>query len=376
MPKPYPPEIVAEILADRAAGVSTAETAKRLGITPAGAYNVLKRASIERRPMKQSKHASDELKSQIRSAFEDEGRDIQDIARRFGRSTANIRTILQTFGCSTPTRADADVSRRIKTPEEERRIVAEYTDISKRIGLSERWNLPDRYLYRILKRHGVDADHRQIAVREDAFDLPISPDAAYWAGFISADGYVKEDDGHSPRLQFNLATKDEQAIQGLIDFLSPARKIGVSHEGSSRRVEIRSRRLIDALSVLGIENKKSNREHAGDAVAMNEHFWRGYMDGDGCYRATSQVTCCGSKEILTQLAAWGTANGMRGGWSIAPVRGTHVITFNSEAAFWIANRLKTGRIALDRKQSDIDEFLARRYGRHNEDGSLTHRRMQ
>lgn len=371
MAKPYTNEVVSEILADRAAGVSTKETAKRLGITVAGAYNVLKKASVQARPMKRQVHADDATKTEIKRLFEVNGLSIPDISTRVGRSTPNVRAILRSLGCPTPTKAEASAVRHIKTPDEERQIVSEYADVEKRVGLSERWGLPNGYLYRILARHGIDADHRQIPVREDAFDLPISDEASYWAGFLMADGYIQRDDIRGARIELDLAREDLDVVESFRDFLGASHSISrrqISSGVESNKISIRSERLADALGVLGVGPGKTNNEKAGDAVALSNDFWRGHLDGDGCYYATGEypmVQNLGSAVLLEQFRSWARSVGVDITTNILFHNGIHLINVNGEKAYRLCIALDSSNSHLKRKNDKRKLIISRFSGKYD-----------
>jgi len=304
MPKPLSPEIVANVLQARQSGEGTRVTAARLGITVASVYSILAKHGVERRPMRNTADADDATKAAIQTAFR-AGSTIPQIAKQQSRSTNNVRDILKSLGEKTPGRTEAGAKRHILTREQELAIIDEYYDVTKRPSITERWNLPNLYIYRILKRHAVQTDHRQYTLNEAAFDLPITPEAAYWAGFLMADGSVTLDplDARAPKIELNLAVKDIAAVAALQRFLNTEIPITtrVIESGNSCKLSIRSRRLAESLAALGIIPGKTNIEEASDPLCKNPFFWRGLMDGDGCFRGNPGINALGSKRLLEQI---------------------------------------------------------------------------
>lgn len=376
MAKPLSPEIVANVLQARQNGEGARETAARLGITVTSVYNILAKNGVERRPMRNTADADDATKAAIQAAFR-AGASIPEIAKQQARSTNNVRDILKGLGEKTPGRNEAAAKRHILTREQELAIIDEYYDVTKRPTITERWNLPDRYIYRILKRHAVKTDHRQYTLNEAAFDLPITPEAAYWAGFLMADGFITLNESRAPMIGLDLSVVDRERVEAFRAFLGAEHPITTRkiETGDSCRFLVRSQRVIDALAALGIVPGKTNHEKASDVVASSEDFWRGYWDGDGCWRGISQATCNGSDAILLQFIGFLKDIGCSWSWKISHVAGTKSLALNTEAALFWAKRCLGRTPNLARKQDDIRALIARRDGRHNEDGSLRLRKQ-
>lgn len=297
------------------------------------------------------------------------------LAEQFQRSRTTITKILVRAGIHVPTAAEASNQRHHFSDEDERKIVAEYCDISLRASIGQRWSLPDRYIYRILQRHGISPDHRTHTLREDAFDLPISPEAAYWAGFLMADGSITENPKRGPVIELNLAVKDREAVEQFAAFVGASHPITTRHieTGDSCRVQFRSQRMADALAVLGVAPRKTNREHAGDAVASSTDFWRGYFDGDGFYHAHlgkyPTVGICGSLGIIAQWTEFlSRVIGVTITCETMDRKGIHETRVNGLAAVPIIRSLSVGYPFLQRKRAAGSELLALAARTYNENG--------
>lgn len=370
MPKSLSPETVANILLARKNGESARETAKRIGITVSSVYTVLAKNGVERRPMRSTADADDATKAAIQEAFR-AGATIPEIAKQQARSTNNVRDILKSMGEKTPGRNEAAAKRHILTREQELAIIEEYYDVTKRPTITERWNLPDRYIYRILKRHAAKTDHRQYTINEAAFDLPITPEAAYWAGFLMADGFITMDEQRSPTLGLDLSIVDRDHVEAFRDFLCAEHPITTRkmETGDSCRLLVRSQRLVDAMDALGIVPGKTNHEKASDIVALNEDFWRGMFDGDGFYHAHRDkypvVGVCGSIHIVSQWRDFWISRGASV-LNASPHRSIWEARTNGKACHSIIQSLVRGSPFLARKRLTGLEMLALSERTYNE----------
>lgn len=128
---------------------------------------------------------------------------------------------------------------------------------------------------------------RKYLVDESAFDI-LTPESAYWIGFLMADGCVTDSRGNecSPLLVLGLADKDRGHIASFREFLKSTHPItnGPVSSGTglpSARICIASKRLVAALSVFGIVPRKSLTATVPTILLQNRDFWRGVVDGDG-----------------------------------------------------------------------------------------------
>lgn len=372
MPKPLSPEIVANILQARQNGESTRETAKRLCLPVSSIYNVLAKNGVERRPMRKTEDADDATKAAIQAAFR-AGATIPEIAKQQSRSTNNVRDILKGLGEKTPGRTEAGAQRHILARDQELAIIDEYYDVAKRPTITERWNLPDRYIYRILNRHKVETDHRQYTLNESAFDLPITPEAAYWAGFLMADGGLTLNEERSTMIGLDLSVVDRACVEAFRAFLNAGHPITTRkiESGDSCRIQIRSDRLVAALGVLGVTVGKTNQEKASDVVATNADFWRGYLDGDGCFSVrddTPMVNLVGSASVLTQWKSFINANGGSSDNTITPHNGTHSMSLYGINGYIACQLMTSGVQHLPRKRALALEML-RKFENHRFQGT-------
>lgn len=145
----------------------------------------------------------------------------------------------------------------------------------------------------MLKRKGVSAHDTSYVYRtaaghilnEMAFDV-LTPDAAYWIGFLMADGSVT--DGNTIALV--LSEKDTSHLEKFKQFLGASNKIvtGIINrystnckESRGARFAVRSKNLCKVLNKYGVTQNKSATARASEQIAGNRDFWRGVVDGDG-----------------------------------------------------------------------------------------------
>jgi hypothetical protein len=145
----------------------------------------------------------------------------------------------------------------------------------------------------MLRRRGIGRHSRSYVYRaasgchhnEHAFDV-VTPESAYWIGFLMADGTVTS--GNT--MAVVLSERDVGHLEKLKSFLGASNKIvrkisgrySEAHsETYSARFAVRSPRLCAALANYGVRPRKTNNATACDVLASNRDFWRGVIDGDG-----------------------------------------------------------------------------------------------
>jgi len=136
---------------------------------------------------------------------------------------------------------------------------------------------------RILRENGVVFRHsqRKYSLNEHVFDSIDNEHAAYWYGFIYADGCV-----YKTHLQVALGIKDRDHVDRLRAFLestSPIRE--EEYDVKRARLTVASAHLTDRLRTLGIvprRTKSANIIINNVPSEIFHHWLRGFFDGDGC----------------------------------------------------------------------------------------------
>jgi hypothetical protein len=135
-----------------------------------------------------------------------------------------------------------------------------------------------------IKPRGRSEAHRRYAVDEAFFDAINTEEKAYWLGFLTADGTIREnvimlllqerDIGHLNKFTSSLRSKH------------PITRRDNTLEGEvyhCAQVSIGSTHLVTALKRLGVAERKSLTVRPCEYVPdhLLSHYWRGIFDGDG-----------------------------------------------------------------------------------------------
>ncbi len=162
-----------------------------------------------------------------------------------------------------------------------------------------------------LDRNGIKREEKRAKYQLNihAFDQIDSEAAAYYLGFIYADGNVAVN-----RLRVELQERDIEALEGLRRFLSsnaPIKHKNVLIPRSGKTtpacsIESHSQLLADRMRAIGIVPRRGNF-HLTQAVLPKDlahHFIRGFMDGDGCLtqsRNNPAIKFYGEADILSWI---------------------------------------------------------------------------
>lgn len=142
-------------------------------------------------------------------------------------------------------------------------------------------------IYGFFKRHKISIRNSSEAAKkytfnEHAFD-EITPEAAYWLGFIYGDGYVYP---KQKRLTIALHEKDAEILEQFKSFLQANHIIysrpypGKPHQ--IKELTVRSAYLLNRLRELGVHQKQSlTLEFPEIPEATYPDFIRGFFDADG-----------------------------------------------------------------------------------------------
>jgi hypothetical protein len=231
----------------------------------------------------------------------------------------------------------------------------------------------------VLRRGGAvirAASRPALPVREDAFDNAETDEAAaYWAGFLMADGCISHQGG-TRRVILELQAGDRAHVEAFAAFLGAGRKLievpaksriaygRTIHIRASVRFHATSRRLADALARYGVVPRKSKTAEAR-LLEGNAHFWRGVVDGDGYLGfqdgvrgRTPVLSLCGSEPLVRQFQAF-VRMVTRSRTSVYFGRGAWNLTHSRCLAVRLAETLYgDATVALPRKLAIAQEMIA------------------
>jgi transposase len=255
------------------------------------------------------------------------------------------------------------------TENQKSQIVELYTSGESTLQIGQRLQVSPSTVNHLLHHYGIVLRGPREAstkcqLRHDAFD-ELTSDAAYWIGFLFADGSVTGC-GRSGRVHVRISERDRDHLVKLRAFLGSTHMIGAGPAGNyggypskpSARFSVRSERLAQRLLSLGRYGGPIN-----DTLARSRDFWRGVVDGDGSlgFLATGYTYfgLVGSRRLLEAFLLFLERNGLDARMTIRPNK----TIFQVATAGYIAERIvsllyRNAAVALDRKAASAAKIAA------------------
>lgn len=185
----------------------------------------------------------------------------------------------------------------------------------------------------------------RLALNERAFDT-LTDDAAYWIGFLMADGCISQEcASKGRRLMVRLSVKDRGHLERFRTWLGSGHAIyekdHVDPAGATQRtccLQVGSDPLCAALARWGVVERKTGHEVPHADLLPNRHFWRGCVDGDGSvYASAARIYLSGGETIIRLwgefcLRRVGKAADVRQHFGTVGGRGCWVGSLNGAAA--------------------------------------------
>lgn len=168
-----------------------------------------------------------------------------------------------------------------------------YLEGRRRSFICDYFEISESYCYSILREAGIErvysrAMRSPYSLNESFFaGIESDPLAAYWAGFIAADGNIKKD---SQTLRIGLGALDAGHLEQFLKHIGsnhPIRRTTRRYPSRTTEcatVEIGSKSFAKDLGAIGIVPAKTfcfDWPDLPDEAAR--HFLRGYFDGDGSW---------------------------------------------------------------------------------------------
>ena len=216
---------------------------------------------------------------------------------------------------------------------------------------------------------------RPLPLNEAAF-ATITPESAYWAGFLLADGCIIPA-GNGGVVALGLAAEDAAHVEKFRAFLGAGHKIHVSSRRGHingyakqpmHKISVSSTRLVNDLAALGVFPRKTSAEEAVPTLAMSRDFWRGVVDGDGSvfvannkgYLYPTIGLCGGGCRIIEQFVTFAnTVTTVRSSIQRSRKTGVYQIAISGQAAKPLAAALyENAIVALDRKAAKAQGNLS------------------
>jgi transposase len=206
-------------------------------------------------------------------------------------------------------------------------------------------------------------------LRHDALD-ELTPSAAYWIGFLFADGSVSYC-GRSGKVSLRVSERDKDHIVKLRTFLGSTHAISAGPAGNyggytsrpSVHFTVTSARLAERLLTLG-----RYEGPVDDTLIWSRDFWRGVMDGDGSLGILASgyayFGLVGSRRLLEAFLLFLKRNGLGARMTIRPDK----TIFQIATAGYIAEKIVVflygnATVALDRKAAAAAKITAIREAR-------------
>lgn len=229
-----------------------------------------------------------------------------------------------------------------------------------------------------LHRHGIPirtpAENRKYALDEAAFDdADKNPEAAYWVGFLQADGVLVKHAG-SYVLEISLAVVDRAHVEACRTFLGSnhpirereSRGFCADRPSPMASLSITCQHLARSLLWWGVTPRKSLTARS-NGLEGSPAFWTGVIDGDGCldWRAKTSGTymrlrLAGSRPLMEQYLAFVRliVPAFQGG--VRPHLGIWQVSLEGGSAYPVVKALYRDRpYALARKLATAQDMLTR-----------------
>lgn len=153
---------------------------------------------------------------------------------------------------------------------------------------------------------------RQYPLWDNAFHT-LTPEAAYWLGFLMADGCVHDES----KITLGLAEKDRHHVEKFRSYLrTDSRPIQSVPQTRSVAFKVHSRQLVLDLTRYGIVPRKSLIALAAGGVDDCPAFWLGVLDGDGTIDAIAKgylrVRLMGTLGLMQQFVQFLVRHAVKG----------------------------------------------------------------
>lgn len=253
-------------------GASLTEAAATLRVSYKAVQNAARRLSLKPASRPRPRYGAETRLQAVERYIA--GESTGEIARSLGVSDTWVQLQLKAYGI--PTRALGKLAGLTE------RIAREYQQGSSTMDIAEKYGVSDVAVSNRLRLGGHSVREsgwasRKYPIRHDAFSSMSDVRAAYWAGFLMADGCISS----AGRITLALADCDVHHIAAWLDFLGcPHRPI--QRPLGKARAQVSSRMLTRDLAQHGIVVRKTTAGvPASRELAAKPDFWRGMIDGDG-----------------------------------------------------------------------------------------------
>jgi hypothetical protein len=163
--------------------------------------------------------------------------------------------------------------------------------------------------------------YKHKSFNHDAFLDMTDEKALYFYGLLLADGNLgKNKSGEYNRVSIALKEEDKYMLQNLLDYLGSDNKIRKSggfdkrtkKEYFSNSISFNDSVITERLISYGFSPRKTlNEKVPPEFISNSRHFWRGMVDGDGCFSVNKnsiRLSLVGSFEIVNAFNSFVESN--------------------------------------------------------------------
>lgn len=147
-------------------------------------------------------------------------------------------------------------------------------------GVSKETGFDPSSLRNLMKRYNIKLVYKTKYTHNDFAFSKETPQSYYWAGFLAADGCIKERNKNTKIIALSLANKDFDHIEKFKSFCEAQEPIKQYDNYSS--IHITSKQMANDLEKFNIVPRKTKiYKFPNINNNLEKHFMRGYFDGDG-----------------------------------------------------------------------------------------------
>ncbi len=252
------------------------------------------------------------------------------------------------------------IKRRKITKEEINAIIDSYGSGNSSITTGKMFNRSEDTIRMILKENGVKLRgyleaRKRCKINEHVFD-EITPESAYWIGFLMVDGCVS-----GGRVSVSLNSIDKGHVDKFKNFLGSSHAASYTKDKKFYRICLSNKTLADSLFVYNVIPRKSLVATPPESLKNNRDFWRGMVDGDGSLWFSGgyySIGMYGTKNIVSGFRDFITS---RIDMNFSSVYKGRVIygfqTCGKKAKAVVSELYKDAVVSLERKQKIADIMM-------------------
>jgi hypothetical protein len=160
---------------------------------------------------------------------------------------------------------------------------------------------------------------KKFNINHNAF-ATITPESAYWAGFLAADGNLRISSSGCKQVRLYLKKSDATHLEKFKRFLNSKHKVSLSPTYDRCSFEFVSEKMYDDLIRLYniTPNKSLTYVFPNIPEEFMPHFIRGVFDGDGCISegfwnknsrtASVSISIVGTDSMIQEILNWANKN--------------------------------------------------------------------